>query len=189
MKTLCRKLAILLFVVCALGCNLFNQAAQVTDSPVQVTAAQQDTPTLEPQMATYTNTKYGYSFKYPTGLSLTEMHDTDFVTLDKQIEIYVTNLSPSQTQGDGPVGLSAEHFDLHGAPAIHSKGYIGSIGGNTPQSYESIIVTHNGLYYHFTVYELKRDVVLPDDRQQFAPVPLAALQLFEQVISTIDFVN
>jgi hypothetical protein len=65
------------------------------------------------------------------------------------------------------------------------RGYIGAIGGNTPQRYESVAIPHNNLYYVITVFELKNDVQLPPDRE-LGDIPSEPLALFEQVLASLQ---
>jgi hypothetical protein len=166
----------LILLLCA--CNL---AAQ---SPA--------TPTLEeptePAIETYTNDPFGYTVEYPAGLTLDSSEDGASVWIDRQISITILNFNPEEPRGDGPVIESAEDMTVGPYPARHLTGYIGSIGGNTPQRYEAAAIPHNGLSYIVSAFELKNDVQLPPDRELGA-IPPDALALFDQVLAGFRFTD
>ena len=136
-------------------------------------------------LQTYTNPTYGYSIDYPAELTLQAEQD-EFVWLDGQIAILVSRFNPEEALGDGPMIESAEDVTAAGMNARRLIGYIGAVGGSTPQRYESVVIPHNDSFYVFTVYELKNDVALPADRE-FGDIPQSARDLFEQIISSIRF--
>jgi len=147
----------LLLLLCA--CNL---AAQ---SPA--------TPTLEeptePAVETYTNEAFGYTVVYPAGLALDSSEDGAYIWIGNQVSITVFNFNPEEARGGGPVIESAADTTVGPYPARHLRGYVGAIGGNTPQSYESVAIPYNGRYYVVTVYELKNNAPLdePTSRDPF----------------------
>ena len=176
MKTI--TVLLLLLLACA-SCNL----AQTPAAPPTVTLPPAPT---SPPLDTYTNNAFSYTLQYPTGLSLEANDDESFVWLDRQIYISVSPINPEEMQGDGPVIESAEDTSIGEYSGRHLTGFIGSIGGNTPQSYESVAIPHNGLYYLITVYELKNDAPL-DDTHQPGDIPTQAQMLFEQVLGSLRF--
>jgi hypothetical protein len=166
----------LVLILCA--CTLAQTpAAPATDTPV-------DEPT-SPAQETYTNPTLGYSIQYPAGLALDSNQDGSLVWLDRQISITTSNINPEDAQGDGPVIESAEDTTVGPYSGRRLRGYIGAIGGNTPQRYESVAIPHNNLYYVITVFELKNDVQLPPDRE-LGDIPSEALALFEQVLASLQ---
>jgi hypothetical protein len=145
------------------------------------------TPVTGGSLATYTNPTYGYSIDYPATLTLQADHD-EFVWLDKQIAILVSSFNPEEARGGGPVIEFVNDTTIGEHSARRLTGYIGAVGGSTPQRYESIVVSRNGSFYVFTVYELKNDVSLPADRE-LGEIPQAARDLFEQVLGSVRFTN
>jgi hypothetical protein len=166
-----------LLLICT-GCTLGNQATSI---PLPTVTLATSVPNL-----TYTNTAYGYSIDYPAAVTLEGDADDQFVWLDRQIEVMVSNVNPEDARGDAPVIETAEDTTVAGFNARRLNGYVGAVGGGTPQRYESIVIPHNNSYYVFTVYELKNDVVLPVDRE-FGDIPPEALTLFEQAVSSVRF--
>ena len=164
----------LILLLCA--CNL---AAQLPATP---TLEEPTTPAVE----TYTNEVFGYTVEYPIGLALDSSEDGAYIWIDNQVSITVFNFNPEEARGDAPVIESAEDTTVGPYPARHLKGYVGSIGGNTPQRYESVAIPNNGRYYVVTVYELKNDAPL-DDTHQPGPIPPDALALFEQILASLRF--
>ena len=145
------------------------------------------TPLTDESVATYTNPTYGYSINYPAELTLQAEQD-EFVWLDKQISILVSAFNPEEARGDSPVLEFGNDTTVGEYNARRLTGYIGAVGGSTPQRYESIVIPRNGSFYVFTVYELKNDVALPADRE-LGDIPQTVLDLFEQVVSSVRFTN
>jgi hypothetical protein len=179
-----RNLFLLAFVFLALiasGCNLYSQAPADVPTPT-LTAAVATAQNLN----TYTNAKHGFTFQYPTGLALSEDASKDYLFLDDQIFMTVTTFNPEEARGDAPVIESKEALQVGSFAARRLRGYEGSVGGGTPQRYESIVIPHNGKFYIFTAFELKRNVTLPENRQ-LGPVPADVLNLLYQILSTLRF--
>jgi hypothetical protein len=166
----------LILILCA--CTLSQTpASSATDTPVP--------PPTEPALETYTNPNLGYTLQYPAGLALDSNEDGSLVWIDRQISITTFTINPEDARGDGPVIESAEDATVGPYSGRRLRGYIGAVGGNTPQRYESVAVPHNNLYYVFTVYELKNDVQLPPDRE-LGEIQAEALALFDQVLASLQ---
>ncbi len=180
-----KRLSFLIVLMCA-ACNLSQQ----TDATVTSTAAPApvDTPAAELNLTTYTNTAYGYTIQYPVGLELEGSADSQFVWLDRQIYIVVNEVDPEKPMGDGPVIDIAQDTMIGTNTARYLGGYIGAVGGNTPQRYDSFVIAHNNLYYQFIAYELKRDDVQPIDRTM-AAVPAAEAELLQQIVTSVRFTS
>lgn len=174
------KLLLAFLALSAISCNLSSQAPPAVPTPT-LTA-------VTANLNTYTNAKHGFTFQYPTGLALSEDASKDYLFLDDQIYITVATFNPEEARGDAPVIESTEQVQVGSFQARRLRGYEGSVGGGTPQRYESINIPHNGKFYIFTAYELKRNVTLPDNRQ-LGPVPADALKLLNQILSTLHFTN
>jgi hypothetical protein len=166
----------LVLILCA--CTLAQTpAAPAPDTPVP--------PPTASVLETYTNSSLGYSIQYPAGLALDSNEDGSLVWIDRQVSITTFNINPEDMRGDGPVIESAEDTAVGPYSGRRFRGYIGAIGGNTPQRYESVAIPHNNLYYVITVYELKNDVQLPPDRE-LGEIPAEALALFAQVLASLQ---
>jgi hypothetical protein len=183
-----------LVLVCCIGCSL-DQGSQSTTEPLPV---QNDdlppTATLDPllatmavatipPLATYQSSTYRYSFSYSATSQLEEEDSGQTVWLDKQILIRVSDTNPEDALGDGPVIESADSTFINGQAARRLAGYIGGIGGNTPQRYQSIAIPFGGRFYIITAYELRNDAVQSIERTM-GDIPLNTLSLFDLVIGT-----
>ncbi len=175
------KACVLLVVMLCAACNL----SQTPAAPPTVTLP--PAPTASP-LETYINPTFGYRFQYPEGLVVESNDDGSYVWLDRQISITASNVNPEDVRGDGPVIESAEDTTVGQYPARRLRGFVGGIGGNTPQSYESVAIPRDGLYYVITVWELKNDAPL-DDTHQPGAIPADALSLYEQVLASLSFAD
>lgn len=180
MKVL-RYAVFLLMAICA-ACNL-SQSDGAAATP---TVAEAPTPTPEVTLSTYTNTAFGYTIQYPPALQLEGNPTSTYVWIDQQIYITVTDVNPEDAKGDGPVIESAQGSMIGPFTARHLTGYIGAVGGNTPQRYESFVIANNNRYYQFTAYELKNTDVKPIDRQM-GDVPKEVSALLQQIVTSLRF--
>jgi len=153
-----------------------------TPDPLMATLEQ---PTIPP-LATYTSTAYGFSFQYPVTSSLEESPDGQTIWIDKQIRVTVSDRNPEEASGDGPVIESADSTIINGMTARRLSGMVGAVGGNTPQRFESIVLSRNNRYYGIWVYELRNDVSLPADRE-LGSIPLGAMEIFNTMLATFTF--
>ncbi|MEZ4670088.1 MAG: hypothetical protein R3E39_19460 [Anaerolineae bacterium] len=166
------------------ACNLSN-AAQPTPTAEPVVVVE---PTAETTLTTYTNTAYNYSLEYPAGLELVGDASAQFVWIDRQIYIMVSEFNPEEPRGDAPVIERADDAMVGAYTARRLSGYIGAVGGNTPQRYEAVVIQHNNLYYTFTAYELKNDETGPIDRAM-NPVPTETVALLDQIVASLRFTS
>ena len=182
------KVAIYLALLMCAACNLSQQQTSIITPTVDIAPTNASIPTAETSLTTYSNTAYGYSIQYPEGLALEGASDSQYVWLDRQIYMYVSEVDPEKPMGDAPVIEQAQNTMIGAYTARHLNGYIGAVGGSTPQRYESFVITHNNRYYQFIAYELKRDNVQPIDRTMGA-VPADALALLTQIVTSLRFTN
>jgi len=177
-----RKSSLLLIAVLLLsGCSLSTG----DDSTPDVTDV--DTP---PAGSIYTNDTYNFQFTYPPGV---QVNDTgDGVWINNQILVVVVSANPEDALGGGMVIESAEDITVNGQPARRLRGFIGSIGGNIPQGYDSIVIPHNLLYFIFTAYELPMNAPLDDATlavRQPGPVPPEIAGLMETIANSVEFTD
>ncbi len=182
------KVAIYLALLMCAACNLNPQATSITTPTVATVPTDVATPTSEVALTTYTNSAYGYSVQYPSGLELEGASDSQYIWLDRQIYIYASEFNPEEPRGDAPVIDNAQDTMIGQNTARHLSGYIGAVGGGTPQRYESFVIKHNNQYYQFIAYELKRDDVQPIDRTM-NPVPPPVVALLTQVVTSLRFTS
>ena len=147
-------------------------------------------PTGSAEMAnwkTYTNSEFKYSLKYPPDSKLIQF-DLDFVEIGDQITIIVSDTNPENCRGDCPFIELAYDTKIGEKNARKLTGSIGGIGGAIPQSFQSIVLNHNNLFYDFTLYELRGG---NDDYQNREPgeIPENKIELFDQILSTFRFLE
>jgi hypothetical protein len=193
----------LLFLIAALimsACNLALPGAPVdlaTPSPAAVQPTS-DLPTpnyatpaaAQTDWVTYTNTQNGYTIQRPRNVSLVEENKGGTVFIDDQIEVTVVDFNPEEARGGGvPVRENITDIMLGQIPARRMSGYVGSIGGVTPQTIEQVIVPHNNRYYVFTVYELKRSEWSGEATRALSAVPQTEMELFNSILTTLRFTD
>lgn len=137
---------------------------------------------------TYTNTQNGYTIQRPRSVSLVEENNGGTVIIDDQIEVTVVDFNPEEARGGGvPVHENISDMMLGQFPARRATGYVGAIGGVTPQSIEQVIVPHNNRYYVFTVYELKRSQWTGEAPRTLQAIPATEVELFNSILTTLRF--
>ncbi len=184
------KYAIYLVLLACAACNLNQQGSAVitpTAPPVMPTEASNPNPTLDTNLITYNNAAYGYTFEYPANLQLDGDTNSQYLWIDRRINVTVFDKNPETPMGDGPVFDSAQDTMIGVNNARYLKGYIGAVGGNTPQRYEAYVIQNDGRYYQFTAYELKNNVVQPIDRKM-GDVPSDTLTLLKQIVTSLRFI-
>lgn len=156
----------------------YNQTSTATYKPTPI-------PDETENWKTYISKSSGYSIKYPPTLSFEE-NAAGYVTFDRQITIYTSQVNPENCRGDCPVIESAKNVTIGSFNSREIKGYIGRVGGDIPQRYVKYVLEKNGIFFVFTVNELKNDANTPDDRK-LGEVPFGKVTLLEQMISTFKF--
>ena len=163
-------------------------ACSLDAQPTPIPSVTQTPPFARNTLVTYTNATHGYAIEYPNTVTFEGDGNSDVVWIDDQISISVSTVNPEEAQGDGPFIATAVPMSFGNFPARRLNGYIGSVGGNVPQSYESVVVSHNDAFYNFTVYELKRTATGSGDRTP-GSIPRPAIILFNYVVSTLRFTS
>lgn len=153
-----------------------------TRDPLLATLEQ---PTIPP-LATYTSPAYGFSFQYPVTSSLEESDGGQTIWIDKQILVTISDRNPEEAVGDGPLIETADSTIVNGMTARRLSGTLGAVGGNTPQRFESVVITRSNRYYTIWVYELRNDVILPADRE-LGSIPLRTMEIFNTMLATLAF--
>ncbi|MBA3869777.1 MAG: hypothetical protein H0X30_11575 [Anaerolineae bacterium] len=183
------KYAIYLMLLACAACNLNQQGSAVitpTVPPVIPTEVSNANPTPDTTMITYNNAAYGYTFEYPANLPLDGDTNSQYLWIDRRINVNVVDKNPETPMGDAPIIENAQEVMIGVNNGRLLKGSIGAVGGNTPQRYEAYVVQNNGRYYQFTAYELKNNVVQPADRTM-GNVPADTLALLQQIMASLRF--
>lgn len=171
--------------------------SQTTQSVTPVPTAQFD-PTAN--WKTYTNSKYGYSFKFPDNWYLKEFGD--IVRVDSQpLQNDQMGMGPfySGYIGIGPKFISSEQFDVQVSDPVGTKKYQGTskdvpyiekikdltIGGKPAAQMTEIIpnqpTTQSGGWYEI---QINKSTVLAISTGATDPTKL---QVFKQLLSTFKF--
>jgi hypothetical protein len=160
------------------ACNLPSQ----TPAPTGVA------PTLAADWPTYTNEAFGFAIDHPPGFEVPgPEHAEPFGSLGEQITFNIGEANPEDCRGDCPVIETSETVVIGNNEATKLAGYIGAIGGNIPQQYQTYVFERGGRYYSFTLYALGRSETAEETEIQ----PLAAedVALFEQMLRSLRFVE
>jgi hypothetical protein len=169
------RAAALLLALAALACN-FGQTPDPTETP----------PTPTPAWATYTNEALGFSISHPPEFQVPDPASTEpFGTLGEQIVFNVSDTSPLDCAGDCPVIEASEPAEIAGYGATKLTGYIGAIGGNIPQQYQTYVFGQAGRFYSFTLYALERSETPAGDDIHLLQAEDVAL--FEEMLATLRF--
>ncbi len=187
MKLFKRMIYIILFACAA--CNLGQQGSTgvtPTAPPPIPTESSNANPTPDTNLIAYNNAAFGYTFEYPANFPFDGDTNSPSLWIDRRINVMVLDKNPETPMGDAPVIESAEDTMIGVNNARYLKGYVGAVGGNTPQRYEAYVIQNNGRYYQFTAYELKNNVVQPADRKM-GNVPADTVALLQQIVTSLRF--
>lgn len=185
--TVLKRVIYLLLLTCA-ACNLNPQGSGETPPTLAPLPTDATIPTPEVTLNTYTNMAYGYSLQYPSNLTVEGDQNSQFVWLGDRIWVMVSDVNPEAPMGDAPVIENAQDTMIGANTARRLSGYIGAVGGNTPQRYESFVIQNDNRYYQIIAYELPRGEVQPIDRTMSA-VPADMVALLEQIVASLRFTS
>lgn len=135
----------------------------------------------------YANTKYNYTIKYPEQISFTETNGPSYVEFDKQIAILVQAQNPFTCQGCPPLKAEIEDTVLNGYAAkklIGNQTAMGMVGSGP--KYQSIIISHNNLFYTIIIYEFIPDV---NHWESVGDIPKDKLDLYNKMLSSFKFIQ
>lgn len=159
-------------------------------------------PTQNPISAwkTYTDPNKIYEFKYPPNYSLSHYAgDNSPLLLNNRIDWGITQHAAGGCMGDCPVVTNKSETLINGYKATIYNGWVGSIGGETPQSYIKYEIQQPGAggiegsnYFVMTLWELDRTSAAQKNYSQTRDVGNISgedVKIFEQIISTLKFSN
>lgn len=208
--TLFTFLGIVSFLVVGLGGVLLGKylygyrteqnASNVTPTPrVEVPTV---TPTTNPMVGwkTFVSPDSNFSLKYPSEYELKTLVNLGYV-INRNITLPSYPVSITACRGDCPVISSSEEVTLQiGVKAIKVKGYIGSIGGNIPESFirYEMLNPHTvpeRRYTNIILWELPQDINYQDKIKQYPPdrgvnpISPEHEHVFDQILSTFKFIE
>jgi hypothetical protein len=144
-------------------------------------------PTPTPGWETYSNRTFGFSISHPPGFQTPAEDAADpFGYIGEQVFFNVTEVSPLDCRGDCPVIETNESVLVAGLSATRLTGFIGSVGGNVPQQYQSYVFENGGRFYNLTLYALPRGAAATDI-ETLQPLKAEDVQVFEQMLATFKF--
>jgi hypothetical protein len=150
------------------------------------------TPTPDPtaNWKTYTDPNGHFTFKYPTSYSL----ETETMPyLHRNITWRFNNISALACRGDCPIINTKEQVTLGEKSATKLTGYIGSVGGNIPQTYVTYELVSGTKYFIFSMQALPF-VMTKDEVPQYDPYATQQIKredqlTFDQILSTFKFID
>ncbi|MEK7499008.1 MAG: hypothetical protein AAB649_00185 [Patescibacteria group bacterium] len=182
-----------LFLTLGLGAgfilNKYVSAPKPTPAPV-VTTSPSPTPDPTANWNIYVDPYRQYSFKYPKTYSLDE---TARPYLNRNITWSYENISFSDCRGDCPFIKSSEKTSLGGKAATKISGYIGSVGGNIPQSFVAYEIPSGNKYFIFEIealpFMLTGEEYAKYNQADIQQIKSEDLLVFDQILSTFKFLG
>jgi hypothetical protein len=164
---------------------------------VPLPAATPSSETLPPPdaWATYTNSAHRFALRHPPEWEAPPANSGEARgTLGENVVFSVSADSPYwmgcllEGLGDCPVMEQVEFARTSDPPrnAIRIRGYIGAIGGRTPQQYVTYVLRERGMYYVFALYAVGLDATT-GDVSAIAPLDESDVTTFEQMLGTLTF--
>lgn len=187
---------------CATGFLFYqNMQLQKQITVLSITPPPIPSPTLVPvnegiaNWKTYTYPNGMYIFKYPDNYLLGHYStENSPILLNNKIEWGVTQHPAGGCIGDCPVITKTQNTTLNTYSAILYEGWIGGIGGETPQSYIKYEIkqpsTNN--YFVITLWELDHTATVQknyDPNRKIGSINEEDKKIFDQILSTFKFLD
>ncbi|MCA1900228.1 MAG: LuxR C-terminal-related transcriptional regulator, partial [Chloroflexi bacterium] len=128
---------------------------------------------------TYSNSEYGFSINYPPHLEIIPEENTQTLYIGERIHVWISDVNPLDCRGDCPFVENIEPATIAGVEAKQITGYIGAVGGGSPQRYVRYIMRQNNRYYTFTLHALSFHAT-GNDPYTIYPLNENDIVLFEQ---------
>lgn len=136
----------------------------------------------------YVDESHGFSVRYPAARGLEygpRSGGYGSVFVGDQIEIRTSPGDPLVCRGDCPVIEESKPITMAGRDARQVLGYLGSIGGNTPQYFLMYVIRLGDSYVSFILYAEGRDA-LTDDPGSLRELKEQDIDLLERMIQTVE---
>lgn len=174
-------------------------SSQTTTTPIQL---RQLTPTPDPtaNWKTYSDQNKVYEFKYPQNYSLSHFAgDNSPILLNNQIDWEITQHSAGECKGDCPVIINKRDATINGYQATIYNGWVGSVGGEIPQTFIKYEVREPGTvridgsnYFVITLWELDRRYAVQKNYSSTrnpGTINQDDQITFDQILSTFRFLD
>jgi hypothetical protein len=140
----------------------------------------------------YLDELHGFRLRYPAQLGLEKIgprsdgHGSTYV--GDQIEIRTSARDPLVCRGDCPMIEESEAITIAGREARQVLGYLGSIGGNTPQYFLMYLIRLGDTYASFILYAESRHATT-DDPSYIRDLKERDIDLFERMMLTLEILE
>lgn len=187
-----------------LGIQRSKEAKQNNSNLNQTPTAKLVAPTISQisirTWKTYTDPNKLYSFQYPEDYSLGHYSsDNSPLLLNNRIDWGITQHPVNECKGDCPIITSTKNNIINGYSVNIYEGWIGSIGGEIPQSYiryeikDPIHITPEGNnFFVMTLWELNRNLSTTNQYDQNRKIGIINDNdriILGEIISTFKFLE
>lgn len=139
----------------------------------------------------YLDDLHGFRLRYPAQLGL-EISPRSYgygsIYVGDQIEIRTSSSDPLVCRGDCPMIEETERITIAGREARQVLGYVGSIGGNTPQYFLMYLIRLGDTYASFILYAEGRHATT-DDPSYIRDLKDEDIDLFERMMLTLEILD
>jgi len=131
-----------------------------------------------------------FAFVYPPTMTISKVPGEQTWRMDDQIEIEIHQPGISwvscfdQALGDCPVVEQDEQVEINGVDVRRVEGWIGAVGGFTPQEFLTYIFDMDGQQLIFTIYALPFNTYFQEITKIW-PLEGIELELFERTVQTV----
>jgi len=139
---------------------------------------------------TYADEPHGFSIRYPAEFPPEFGPQVDgygAVFFGDKIQVRTNSTDPLVCQGECPMLEIIEPVTIAGRPARLVRGYIGSIGGNTPQRFMLYLVRSGSTYISLMLFAESRHATTTVDPSVILPLQEADIELFNRMVQTLEW--
>jgi hypothetical protein len=139
----------------------------------------------------YLDELHGFSLRYPAQMGLDirpRSYGYGSIYVGDQIEIRTSARDPLVCRGDCPMIEESERITIAGRDARQVLGYVGSIGGNTPQYFLMYLMRLGDTYASFILYAESRHATT-DDPSYIRDLKEPDIDLFERMMQTLEILD
>lgn len=140
---------------------------------------------------TYVDESHGFGLRHPAQLELEIGPHSDgygATYVGDQIEIRTSPTDPLVCRGDCPMIEESETITIAGRDARQVLGYVGSIGGYTPQHFLMYLIRLGDTYVSFVLYAESRHATAGDP-STIRDLDEKDIDLFERMMQTLEILE